>query len=142
MADRIPQVGEALHVRSPMLDVSVRTEGDALVVELSGELDVYSVYGLRQDLAGLGFAEPAVPAGHRRLLVLDLTSLIFCDSSGLGLIVGTGKRARAAGGGLVLIGVPEHLAKVLRITGLTKVLPTAGSTGEACDILDELAAAR
>lgn len=118
----------AVHAPMPMLDVSIWDCAGCTVVELTGELDVFSVRGLRQDLAALPL----------RLVVFDLSALEFCDSSGLGLMVGTFKRLRDTGGGLVLVGVREHLNKVLRITGLhTKVLQTAASLEEAAAVLAE-----
>jgi len=67
--------------------------------------------------------------------VLDLSGLDFCDSSGLGVMVGLHKRLRGVDGGLVLAGVGEHLSRVLRVTGLTKVLATAADVDDACDLL-------
>jgi anti-sigma B factor antagonist len=103
-------------------------DGHAVVV-VAGELDVYTYPRLRDELVRLH------EAGHHRL-VLDLQELEFTDSSGLGVLVGAVKRARASGGGLVLVGVRESILRVLRITGLVRVMPPFSEMAEAFVHLD------
>ncbi|MGA8112050.1 MAG: STAS domain-containing protein, partial [Actinocatenispora sp.] len=57
----------------------------ALVASLRGELDVASVDETR------GRIMEMIDAGWRRLVV-DLSELEFCDSTGLGLLVAVGTR--------------------------------------------------
>jgi anti-sigma B factor antagonist len=64
-------------------------------------------------------------------LVFDLSEVPFCDSSGLGVLVGGFKRTRACGGSFRLTGVSPHLLKTLTITGLTKVFPVHADVAEA-----------
>lgn len=106
------------------LAVGVEFDDGRAVVSLAGEVDVYSVAVLRAELTALD------AAGHHRIAV-DLTDMTFCDSSGLGVLVGAVKRATAGGGGLSLFGVPDHTLRVLRITGLTRVMPPFAQRDEA-----------
>lgn len=99
------------------------------VVQLTGELDVYSCGRLRDALAGLS------AFGYHRV-ALDISGLEFCDSSGLGVLVGAVNRARTSGGGLALVGVRECILRTLRITGLTKVIPVFTDLAEALAHLD------
>ena len=52
-------------------------------------------------------------------LVLDMADVDFVDSSGLGLLVRTGKQLLREGGNLELVEMQEELKGLLRLTGLT-----------------------
>ena len=98
------------------MDVSVTSKdvGDQTVVDVSGEIDVYTASVLREQLANL------VDSG-RTDLVVDLTAVKFMDSTGLGVLVGVLKKVRGHDGRLQLVIDSERLLKVFRITALTQV---------------------
>ena len=98
------------------MDVSVTSKdvGDQTVVDVSGEIDVYTAPVLREQLANL------VDSG-RTDLVVDLTAVKFMDSTGLGVLVGVLKKVRGHDGRLQLVIDSERLLKVFRITALTQV---------------------
>ena len=76
------------------------------VVEIIGELDVYTTNVLREELLAL-----TVPARYR--VAVEMSGLDFIDSSGLGVLVGAAKRAAAGGGGLCLVGAQERVLMTL-----------------------------
>jgi anti-sigma B factor antagonist len=96
------------------LSLTTRNEGERTVVEVGGEIDVYTAPKLRETLISL------VDNG-RYHLVVDLEKVDFLDSTGLGVLVGGLKRVRTHDGSLSLVCTSERLLKVFRITGLTKV---------------------
>lgn len=96
------------------LSVSTREEAGRTIVEVGGEIDVYSAPTLRDRLNGL------VAEGHHDLVV-DMQGVEFLDSTGLGVLVGGLKRVRTHNGSLHLVCSQERVLKVFRITGLTKV---------------------
>jgi anti-sigma B factor antagonist len=96
------------------LSLTTRTQGGRTVVEVGGEVDVYTAPKLRETLISL------VDAGQYHLVV-DLEKVDFLDSTGLGVLVGGLKRVRTHDGSLSLVCTRERLLKILRITGLTKV---------------------
>ncbi len=104
--------------------MSTRTEGDATVLEIAGEIDVYTAPKLREQLVDL------VNAGSYQLVV-DLERVEFLDSTGLGVLVGGLKRVRAHDGSLSLVCTQERILKIFRITGLTKVFPIHASVEQA-----------
>jgi anti-sigma B factor antagonist len=63
------------------LTLGTRDEGDRTVVEVGGEIDVYTAPKLREQLVDL------VNAG-RYHLVVDMEKVEFLDSTGLGVLVG------------------------------------------------------
>ncbi|WP_162466571.1 anti-sigma factor antagonist [Streptomyces taklimakanensis] len=109
-----------------------RTHGPATLVAVAGELDYHTSPRLRSDAL-------ALIEGDRPHLVLDLSGVSFCDSSGLSVLIGLWNRAQAIGGSLVLCSVPERLMRLIRMTGLDQVLSI--TTAEDC-LTDHPAPAR
>ena len=106
------------------LSVETRVDGDATVVAVAGEIDVYTAPKLREHLIDL------VSAGAYHLIV-DMEGVEFLDSTGLGVLVGGLKRVRAHEGSLRLVCTQDRILKIFRITGLTKVFPIHASVSEA-----------
>ena len=94
--------------------VTSRTSGARTVVQVTGEIDVYTAPLLREELASL------IDAEHQELVV-DLTGVGFLDSTGLGVLVGALKKVRTLGGDLQLVISSEKVLKVFRIAALTQV---------------------
>lgn len=84
------------------------------MVTVGGEVDVYTAPMLRDAISDL------VADGSHDILV-DMTSVDFLDSTGLGVLVGGLKKVRAHNGSLELVCRQERLLKIFRITGLAKV---------------------
>jgi anti-sigma B factor antagonist len=106
------------------LSLNHRREGDRTVLEVAGEVDVYTAPKLREKLVEL------VGEGQYRIVV-DMTKVEFLDSTGLGVLVGGLKRVRSHDGSLALVCNQERILKIFRITGLTKVFPMYESLDEA-----------
>ena len=111
------------------LSLSTRTVGDRTVVEVGGEIDVYTAPKLREQLVEL------VNDGSYHLVV-DMEKVEFLDSTGLGVLVGGLKPVRAHEGSLRLVCTQERILKIFRITGLTKVFPIHASVAEAVAATD------
>jgi anti-sigma B factor antagonist len=94
------------------------------VVEVSGEIDVYTAPRLRETLVNL------VDAGNYRLIV-DMERVEFLDSTGLGVLVGGLKRVRAHDGGIDLVCTQGRILRIFRITGLSKVFNIYDTVEEA-----------
>jgi len=98
--------------------------GDSTVIEVSGEIDVYTAPRLREKIISL------VEAGHYRLIV-DMERVEFLDSTGLGVLVGGLKRVRQHDGGIDLVCTQGRILRIFRITGLSKVFDIYNSVEEA-----------
>lgn len=113
-----------------LIEIGVRTVGAWLVVTPVGDLDLASVPQLRQEvMAGLA-ALPGVGAGPHpgadgrgagRDVVVDLGSVDFIDSVGLGGVVAVAKRVRGAGGRFRVARPEPRVWEVFRIVGLDAV---------------------
>lgn len=106
------------------LDLQVRRQGDHAVLEVAGEIDVYTAPKLREKLIEL------VNEGAYHLVV-DLERVDFLDSTGLGVLVGGLKRVRNHEGSLKLVCTQDKILKIFRITGLTKVFAIHASVDDA-----------
>ncbi|MFC4589236.1 STAS domain-containing protein [Sphaerisporangium corydalis] len=85
------------------------------VVSVGSRLDVGTVARVRPRL------HAAVDAGDGDMIV-DLSELEMIDAAGLGVLVGTHRRALRAERRLVLRAVPPRVMRVLAITRLHRVL--------------------
>jgi anti-sigma B factor antagonist len=106
------------------LSLSTRAENGRTVVEVAGEIDVYTAPKLREQLAEL------VDSG-RHDIVVDMQGVEFLDSTGLGVLVGGLKRVKQHEGSMNLVCTQERILKIFRITGLTKVFPIHDSVAAA-----------
>ena len=106
------------------LSLETRTQDGCTIVEIGGEIDVYTAPRLRDkitELVGEGSYD----------LVIDMEMVDFLDSTGLGVLVGGLKKVRAHDGSMRLICNQERLLKIFRITGLAKVFVIHGSQADA-----------
>jgi anti-sigma B factor antagonist len=94
------------------------------VIEVCGEIDVYTAPRLRETLISL------VDGGNYRLII-DMEGVEFLDSTGLGVLVGGLKRVRAHGGGIDLVCTQGKILRIFRITGLNKVFSIYDSVAAA-----------
>ncbi len=90
--------------------------GDCAVLQVTGEVDVYTAPMLREQMQEFS----AKGAVH---VIVDLGRVDFLDSTGLGVLVGALKRLRSAGGSFALVCDKEPLLKIFRITALDQVFP-------------------
>jgi anti-anti-sigma factor len=103
--------------------VEVRSEGNAAVVVVSGELDLASGPELEQTLEQL--AEQPI-----ELLVIDLRAVDFMDSTGLSIIVKAHQRFTDAGRQLALVRGTPQVQRLLDLTGVAERLPLVDSPEE------------
>ena len=99
------------------LSLDQRTHGSWVVVEVGGELDLYTAPSFRESV--LEATNDRTPPR----VIVDFHRLGFIDSSGLGAIVACLKNVRERGGDLTLV-APEgsSLRRLLDLTGLDRVL--------------------
>jgi anti-sigma B factor antagonist len=103
--------------RPETIELALRPDGaDASVVGLAGDLDE-STHAQVLSLVD------SLLAGGRIHLVLDLSSLRFCDSTGLGTLVRAHRLAVRSGGSLRLCGPGPQLRRMLAVTNLDRLLP-------------------
>ena len=102
----------------------VKVVGGVPVVAAPEEIDITNAEGLR---AALGQAA----GSGRETLVVDLTRTRFCDSAAIHALVDAHKRARTAGGQVLLAVSGAAVPRIFQITGIDRMLPRFPSVAEA-----------
>lgn len=106
------------------MSFSVRSVGDATVVEVDGQL----IVGNRQDLKDKVLAR--LEEGARNF-VIDFARTGYIDSSGLGVLVSISKKIREAGGELRLASLSEDLQTLFELTKLDTLFQIRDNLEEA-----------
>ncbi|GIH95843.1 anti-sigma factor antagonist [Planobispora siamensis] len=109
----------------PFFTVSSDLRGTALVVQVSGELDYGHAPVFRNEMSRVW------RAGGPQTVVMDLTTLTFCDSAGVAELIWSLQQSRALGSRLVLVGVHGTLERILAITGLRPVFEISPTVEDA-----------
>ncbi|MCX4823858.1 STAS domain-containing protein [Streptomyces sp. NBC_01142] len=115
-----------------MLNVDESRQGTWTVLHVSGELDLVSSPVVRQRV------HDAVAAA-RRDVVLDLSEVFFCDSSGVGVLIAARRLMRSCQGRLRLIlparGAEDgsHVNRVLAALGVRRLFAVYADVDSATD---------
>jgi anti-sigma B factor antagonist len=109
----------------PQVDTTVATEkvGDAYVIAVAGELDLYSTPLLVAEL------DPLIAEGPE--VVLDLTGVSFVDSTALGAMLLGARRLKQMNGRLALVTPDPSTTKLLTMVGVDRVVPIFATTDAA-----------
>jgi anti-sigma B factor antagonist len=86
------------------------------VVDVAGEVDVFTAPKLRDSIIGL-------LTDGKTHIVVNLEAVGFMDSTGLGVLVGGLKRVKERDGVLAIAGAQGTVLRVLNVTGLNAVFP-------------------
>ena len=113
--------------------LNYRLDAGISVVTVTGEVDVSTSSSLRNGLLRV------ITDENHRGLVVNLASVTFIDSTGVGVLVGIWHRVRASRGCLALAAPSRQARSVLETTGLAKVLPVYDTEAEAVQACRESA---
>jgi anti-anti-sigma factor len=101
-----------------IMTLATSVEGDATVVRCSGKLISRSTAMLQTEIRSL------LPGSRR--IVLDLTSLSYMDSSGLGCVIGLYVSAKGAGTRLEMINLSRRVRELFSITNVLSLFEECG----------------
>jgi anti-anti-sigma factor len=105
------------------IELSSRVYPRFAVVALAGDLDAASAP------AAVAAIQEGIGPGRR--VIVDLGAVQFAACHALGALAVTAKRARRAGGGVLLAAPQAAVLRVLELTGLAGVLCVYGSVDAA-----------
>ena len=108
------------------LNVSTASQEGHAVVTATGELDLYTAPRLQNALAGLLRDQP----GH---VVVDMSGIDFCDSTGMNVLLSAHKRLKERGGTLELAAPRPAVKRILQVTGLDSVFTVTDAVPAALD---------
>ncbi|MBE3596491.1 MAG: anti-sigma F factor antagonist [Hydrogenibacillus sp.] len=112
-----------------MFSFETEIRGRVLIARVAGELDHHTAPSLRETL------ERAIEEADVVHVVLNLSSLSFMDSSGIGVILGRYKQLSAKGGRMVVCGLGPTVQRIFELSGLLKILTVAPSEEAALGAL-------
>lgn len=105
VADSLPSVE---------LKVSTRSHAGHALVAIAGEIDLYTAPRLQSEFTRL------LQDGPSRV-VIDMSSVEFCDSTGMNVLLSALKRVKEQGGQLDVAAPRPAVRKILQVTGLDSV---------------------
>jgi anti-sigma B factor antagonist len=92
------------------------------ILSCSGPFTIQTLFSFQSAVRDIGSA---------RLLIVDLTKVPYIDSAGLGALVGAFVSGRKANRRMVLVGVGERIAALIRMSNLDQFFPSYASRGDA-----------
>ena len=102
-------------VRHVELNVSSRYHDDHTIVTICGEIDLYTAPRLHSELAAV------LVDGMPARVVIDMSGVEFCDSTGMNVLLSCLRRVRERGGELEIASPKPAVRKILQVTGLDSV---------------------
>jgi anti-sigma B factor antagonist len=113
-------------INPPGLEVQEQAGKDgSRTLVLSGELDIAAAAGLQHTNTRLCAADGT------RALTLDLSRIVFIDSSGLAAVVYASRLCERRGYDFAVIPGPQAVHRVFELTGLAEVMPFRTGTADA-----------
>jgi anti-sigma B factor antagonist len=104
--------------------VHVRTVDGVSVLDVAGELDLYTSPRLKE-------ATEAVLAEGQTRLIVNLLETKYLDSTALSILSNALQEIRRSGGNLALVYDQPQITRMFAITGLAEIFPVFSSESEA-----------
>jgi anti-sigma B factor antagonist len=109
---------------SPPLAVTSATTGSTAVLTLTGDLDFINVARLKAEVS-------AVVVAPVTRLIIDLSGVAICDSTGFGALIWSMRHATGHGCWLLLCGPRTRVRQIIEMAGLDTVIPVVDTIEEA-----------
>lgn len=93
-----------------------QVQENCLTIFLPKELDHHSAEEIRRE------SDHLIERNHIRYVIFDFEETNFCDSSGIGVIMGRYKRIYMLGGEVCAVHVGERMKRMLIMSGVTKIM--------------------
>ncbi len=98
---------------------------DTLSIEIEGDIDHHTAKFIRGEI------DKAIFYYRPKIALLDVGSVAFMDSSGLGLILGRYTSVREVGGVLKIVNPSKDIEKILSLAGIERLIPIIRNTSVA-----------
>jgi len=91
-----------------------------LNVKIRGDIDHHSAKNVREKI------DESIRETKPRFVILDLSSVEFMDSSGLGLILGRYNSATNVGARLIIYKPTKRIKRILEMAGIERIIEIKG----------------
>lgn len=112
------------------LYTEVEHKKNVVMVKLVGELDHHTSEDVRKKLDEILLKE------NSKHMIVNLDSLSFMDSSGIGVLLGRYKLLKSKGGKLILCQISKPVHKLLELSGLFKIIDVYDEEVDALSSLE------
>lgn len=96
--------------------VKAQLKGTTLVVKITGEFDMIIADEFKKTV------DSYLDSRLAKYLLVDLGSVSFIDSSGLGALLGRYKKVESLKGKMVIAGPQRQVRKILEVSGINRVI--------------------
>ncbi len=96
---------------------NMRLENGILRIRVPEELDHHSAAQISAQ------ADALIKKREVREVVFDFSETLFCDSSGIGMLMGRYKMMQALGGTVRAVEVQSRVERILLLSGVMKMIP-------------------
>jgi anti-sigma B factor antagonist len=107
------------------LDITTRAQEDVSILEVRGEIDLYSSTMLRDYVFNL------IQQHHPRILIVELTDVTYIDSSGIATLVEGLQLANKTDTRFKIAGLSQRVLEVFELVKLERVFDIYTSIEEA-----------
>ncbi|WP_405729576.1 STAS domain-containing protein [Anaerotignum sp.] len=107
------------------MELQFKRKNKTMIILISGEVDHHTAIELRRQ------TESALAQMGGRNIIFGFEEVTFMDSSGIGMMIGRYKQLQALGGRIAIACANEKIAEIIRLSGLTKLLPVFDTIEEA-----------
>lgn len=93
-----------------------QVQENCLTIFLPHELDHHNAEEIRKE------ADYLIERSHIRYIIFDFAKTEFCDSSGIGVIMGRYRQICMLGGEVCAVHASERMKRILTMSGITKIM--------------------
>lgn len=104
------------------LKIEQTNEGNNYIVQLAGEIDVYTADKLSETVIPLTVTK-------ENNVKVDLEEISYLDSTGLGVFIAAYKSAKEHDSSLEIINTKKRVLRLFQITGLDEIIDVRGKDG-------------
>lgn len=97
------------------LTIDIKEDGKKYIVQLRGEIDIYTAPSLRDKLIPL-----TEKAGNN--IKIDLEEVSYLDSTGLGVFIHAYKSSKQHNSDIEIIHVKDRVFRLFQVTGLNDIM--------------------
>jgi anti-sigma B factor antagonist len=91
------------------MEITVKSSGQAMVVEMAGDIDSNTAPQAQEQIL------PLVQPGAK--ILLDMSGVEYMSSAGLRMLLSTYRQVSRQNGGIVLVGLAEEIKDTMSVTG-------------------------
>ncbi len=102
--------------------IDIKKEENKSIVNLSGEIDVYTAPKLREAILPL-------TEGENNVIEVFFDGVSYMDSTGLGVFIGALKSTKENNSTLRLVNLQERVLRLFKITGLDEIIDINSTIG-------------